>query len=254
VKEAKKEKDQQADKGISTVREALDRIKSNPTARAVLKGLVQAGFNETTIVQIVFSYCAGTQKAAKTGLDAARAFGLRLESCSRRLAEDADLVGRIMVEGERYGYRFHVEYQERWEWINEMKSFADWLSTAAKKVNAGLKNIRLGGQKKVDKDTKETTTSKLNIAAGREQYLVYLAYFVSGGKKPTMRVYKLIAPLVAAVTDESDRVNLVIADGLRNDVTRFEAKYPAFSGALAAHARKESEDRRARLPQTLPRT
>ena len=92
------------------------------------------------------------------------------------------------------------------------------------------------------------------LAAGREQYLVYLAYLVSGAEKPTMRVYKLIAPIVAAVTDESDRVDPVIADGLRHDVTRFVAKYPARSGALAAQARKEFEDRHAKLPQTLCRT
>jgi hypothetical protein len=169
AKEAKKGKDQPEEKGISTVQDALDRIKSNPNARAALKELVQGGFDETAIVQIVFSYCAGTQKVAKAGLEFSRAFGVLLESCSRRLAEDADLVLRIIEEGEGYGYRFHVEEQERWEWISEMKSFADWLSTAAKKVNAGLKNIRLGGEEKRDKKTKKIKMSRLDITAGREQ-------------------------------------------------------------------------------------
>jgi hypothetical protein len=66
AKEAKQATDQPPEKGISTVQDALDRIKSKTKAKAALKELVKAGFDETTIVQIVLSYCGGTEERVKT--------------------------------------------------------------------------------------------------------------------------------------------------------------------------------------------
>jgi hypothetical protein len=136
AKEAKTEKDQPEENGISTVQDALDSVKSKPKARAALKELVQAGFDETTIVQIVLSYCGGTEEQVKTGLATAKDFAEELDDCWRQLLKDAERVERITEECEKYGRPFQVEGQSRGELVDKMRKFAGVLSEVAMRQKA----------------------------------------------------------------------------------------------------------------------
>jgi hypothetical protein len=247
AKEAKKGKDQPEEKGISTVKGALDRIKSKTKARAALKELVQAGFDETTIVQIVLSYCGGTEEQVKEGLTIAIKFVKELGACSRQLIKDAERVERIIAECEKYDRAFHVEGQSRGELADKMRKFAHMLSEAGKRQQANLKQIRLGGKTKRDRKTKKIGKSELDIKAGREQSLVYLAYLITGGEKPTAKVYALIAPLVAALTGESELDCALIVGRLQRSVTRFENDNLGLCYLLAVEALQAFESRHAQL-------
>jgi hypothetical protein len=90
--------------------------------------------------------------------------------------------------------------------------------------------------------------SRFNIAAGREQSLVYLAYLIAGGEKPTAQVYALIAPLVAALTGESELDCRLIADRLSHAVTRFEEEHLFLCYLLAVLALEAIESRRPQRP------
>ena len=170
AKEAKKEKDQPNEKGISKVQGALDRIKSKPKARAALKELVQAGFDELTIVQIVLSYCGGTEERAKEGLAIANKFAKELDDCRRRLMKDAELVERITEECEKYKLRFQVEGQSRGELADKMRKFAEMLSEVAMLVKGNLADIRQGGKVIRNRKTKKIGKSRFKIAAGRDNF------------------------------------------------------------------------------------
>ena len=73
-------------------------------------------------------------------------------------------------------------------------------------------------------------------------------YFISGGEKPTAKVYALIAPLVAALTGESELDCKLIADRLRQAVNRFEEDHLVVCYFLAAEALEAFENQRAQRP------
>jgi hypothetical protein len=208
------------------LRSALVAIKSVPEAKKALQALTDAGFDELTLVTILYYYCGGTEDEALARLRAARKFRDQLDRISSQLIQDADWVERLVEQCEEHGVRIYGPGVK--ELSPTMMRVADMLSTVALAYKKGLKNVRMGRK------------GKANISAGRSAYLVYLVHLISGGE-PRARHYAQLARLVAAVRRDSNQNYIKIADALRQAVARFKERAPLQTWMLADEAQEEFE-------------
>ncbi len=229
--------------GYRSVNQALAGIKSNSKASKALKRLIDQGFDEKSLVQIVYAYCGGTEEQVSGGLQLAKRFADELDDCWRELRKGAARVQRITKQLEEKGYTLHARGLEDGELPSLMRSFAAVVLPVARSFQSGVNNVRVGGKQKRDKKTKTITRSKLAITSGRTHYLVYLAYLISGGKTPTKEVYDQIAPLVAAVRRDRDSFLDDTAKGLSKAVRRFWNDHPIDAYLWAEQAEEDFENR-----------
>jgi hypothetical protein len=187
----------------------------------------------------------GTKEQVNRGLRSAIDLAQDTALCVQQLGTTAELVGRVTKECEKRGLRLHVKGQYQGELPEKMRAFAEMLSLIAEDFKASTKNVRIGGEEKRDKKTKQVTTTRFNITSGRESVLAYFAYLLSGARKPDDRQYILIAPLVAAVRGDTgpDPDYQQTKASLRHAVERFERIYPVNALLLRDRAGQEFENR-----------
>ena len=229
--------------GYRSVNQALAGIKSNSKASKALKRLIDQGFDEKSLVQIVYAYCGGTEEQVSGGLQLAKRFADELDDCWRELRKGAARVQRITKQLEGKGYTLHARGLRDGELPSLMRSFAAVLLIVARGYQSGVNNIRVGGKEKRHKKTKSIARSKLTIASGRTHYLVYLAYLISGGKAPTKGVFDQIAPLVAAVRRDRDPFLDDIVKSLSKAVRRFWNDHLFDAYLWAEQAEEDFENR-----------
>ena len=201
---------------ITNVMDALPEIKKDIVARQSLRNLAKTGIPEGRIAQLVFGFCGDDPQKVREGLELAKKGLADLRRVKERLSEDAASVERILETYEKRGRIVWIKDLIPAELPAKMRAFADWL----KDESVDRLRFRSGG-KEIYKRGKGNRKSRIDVTAGREDYLTYLMYLIARGEVPSKKDYLLVAPLVAAVRRDNDPIYPKIAEALRKRVERF---------------------------------
>jgi hypothetical protein len=235
------------------VRMTLAKMKADPEARMVLRGLAKQGFDEGRIAKTVYFYCGGTDIQARAGLKAMLKFADDLEKLGVRLIEDGYEFEKAIEKLAKGGtgvvsVQIRISISVETEKLPELMAEAGLkLAIAADTFKKGLSNIRIGGKKNSARKNKSENQA-VNISAGRTQWLFYLAYLIGGDQGPSIEHYGQIARLVAAVRGDRGRVYKTIAQTLERAANRFRGENLERAMMLAAAAQEESNSRSAPPP------
>lgn len=215
-------------------------IEADGRASQALRDLHKQGLDIESVLNGLFLFCGGSAEEAREGLATAKESRDRFINCADRAEQLANEMERNRPEMEALlGYQRHT--------LDDLPALlrdeADWIRRIVRAtVGPYLDDVRMGGKTKRGKKAGEAPLeSKVNITAGRDQHLVYLAYLVGLGEEPTTDDLVLLASLIRVLLKDENPPSLMV-DRLRHKLYRFSRRFAEDAQTIKASVQDELED------------
>jgi hypothetical protein len=218
-------------------------IENDGRASEALRQLKGRGLDTGVVLNDLFLFCGGTAEEVRAQLKRDKKFRDDLINVSAELERLARRVEIIAPEIEKK-FPIRIYVPERDDVVLRLRDQADlYRKLVGGYYGPYLKNVRIGCKER-----------NANITSGRDRHFLYLIYRVSEGKTPKTEHYRLVAPLVAAVTGDKRDLNR-ISDSLRKKFERFASKgsekdrqrLELDKGTIEVSVREELKERRAQI-------